>query len=147
MVVPPPTRFGVDTLGTLFGPRILGVESGVLLSMLLIQSLISSFSCLVIVSLIHGAVFTRSVQYKLPRSAIFCSAEPVSRYKSDLRLQSRRSVRKILRPIRRRFVIFANAGFSGICPIWICTYSSLPSLLRCELRYDLFSSVFPRRAP
>ena len=89
----------------------------------------------------YGVVFARSVQYKLPRSAIFCSVEPVSRYKSHLRLQSRRSVRNSLRPIRRRFVIFANVGFSRICPIWISTDSSLPSLLRCELRYELFSSL------
>ena len=63
--------FGVDTLGTLFGRGklltsslsnlILGVESGVALSMLLIQSLMCSLSFFVIISLIHRSVFIRSV--------------------------------------------------------------------------------------
>ena len=74
--------FWVDTFRTLFGPckllasslsnLILGMDSGVVLSMFLIQSLFSSFSFLVIVSLMHRSVFTRSVEYKLPR--IFISA-------------------------------------------------------------------------
>ena len=73
-------RFGVDTLGTIFGPiklsasslsnLILGMDSGVALSMLLIQSLFSSVSFLVIVSLTHRSVFTRSVLCKFPRSFI-----------------------------------------------------------------------------
>ena len=78
----------------------------------------------------------------------FSSALLVSRCKSDLRLQSRRSGRKHLRPIRWRFVMLDNAGYSGICPVWFCEHFSLPSLLRCELRnFFLCLSVFPWRAP
>ena len=65
MVVPPPNRFW-------FRHLILGGESGVALSVFLIQFLMSSFSILVLISLIRRAVVTRSVQYKLPR--IFTSA-------------------------------------------------------------------------
>ena len=70
----------------------------------------------------------------------FYSALPMSRYKSDLRLQSRRGGRN-LRPIRWRFVVLDNAGCSGTCPIWFCNFSSLPSLLHCELRDKFFASL------
>ena len=73
-----------------------------------------------------------------------CSALSVSRFKIDLRLQSHRSWRIILCSIRWRFVIFDKAGSSGTCPTWICTPSSLPSLLCCELRDEFFASQFFR---
>ena len=116
------------------------MESGVALSMLLIQSLVSSFTFLVIVSLTHRSVFTPKCSVQTSKKFHVCSALPVSRYKSDLRLQSRRSGRKNLRPIRWRFVMFDEADCSGICPIRFCNYS-LPSLLRCEPRNKFFASL------
>ena len=50
----------------------------------------------------------------------------------------------ILRPIRWRFVIFDNAGCSGICPIWCCDHVSMPSSLCCELRNKSFASPLVR---
>ena len=70
----------------------------------------------------------------------FCSALPLSRCRCDLRLQSRRSGREILRPIRSRFVVFDNADCSRICPIWFCDHVSLPSSLCCEQRNKFFAS-------
>ena len=144
MVEPSPTCSGVDTLGTLFGARklltsslsnlILGVDSGVALSVLLIQSLFSSLSFLVIVSLIHRSVFYPECLVQASKNFHFCSALPLSRFESDLRLQSRRSGRIFIRPKGWLFVIFHNAGCSRICPTWFCSLVSLPSLLCCELR-------------
>ena len=154
MVVPPPTRFLVDTVRTFLGPSILltsslsnlilGVDSGVALSMHLVQSLFSSFSFLVIVSLIHRSVFLPKCLVQASKNFHSCSARPLSRYKSDLRLQSHRSGRIILRPIGWRFVIFDNAGCSGTCPIWFCDHVFLPSSLSCELRNKLFASPLAR---
>ena len=80
MVVPPPTRLGVDTLGPLFGTSKLFVVEldpwgGVWCCPVHAPhtvSLMSSFSFLAIVSLIHRSVSNRSFWYKLPR--IFISA-------------------------------------------------------------------------
>ena len=149
MVVPPPTRFGVDTLGTLFGPSklltsslsnlILGVVSGVALSVLLMQSLTSSFCFLVIVVDPQARVYPKCPA-QVSKNFQFCSAPPVSRNKSDLRLQSRRGGRKNLRPIRWRFVMLNNAGCSGICATWFCDIF-LASLAALCFRNKLFASL------
>ena len=143
MVVPPPTRFGVDTLGTLFGPSklltsslsnlILGVVSGVALSVLLMQSLTNSLCFLVIVSLIHRPVFTRSVQHKFPRIS------------NSAPLRLCRETRVIFGCNRvvagaKIFVMLDNAGCQGICAIWFCDIF-LASLAALCSRNKFFASL------
>ena len=109
----------------------------VALSMLLIQSLLSSFSFLVIISLIHRSVFYPKILVQASKNCHFCSALPVLRSKSDLRLQSRRSGRIILRPIRWRFVISITRAVQesvqcGCVPV-------LPCLPCCFVSYVINS--------
>ena len=135
-----PSKLLTSSLSNLILPK----DSGVALSMLLMQFLTSSLSLLVIVSLIHWSVFYPKWLVQASKNLHFCSALPLSRHRSDTRLQSRRSGRIILRPIRWRFVIFGTAACSGISPMWFCDHVSLPSSLCCELRNKFSASRMVR---
>ena len=107
--------------------------------MLLIQSL-SSFRFLVIVSLIQRPVLLEA------RMFISCSALPLSRYKSDVRLQSRRSGRIILRTIRWRFSFsitraVQESGQYGSVIIFLCLPSCVVSYVTKPFASPCFHDV------